>query len=181
MRHEKNQRRNAVGSSRTGVTRIEVSVLLAVTMVFVTLGCTRMSRSRIVARATQSKNNLAQMGKAIKHYEGLGRGNVPPANWEKAIAPYLDDPENVMICPSAEGKYGYAMYTAADRFGMGDAEKTTIVTSDDRLIDIDTKNCENGLPVVTGKPVGRYTGIVLALMYGGAVRAFEIGHQFTRI
>ena len=55
---------------------------------------------RANARATQSKNNLAQMGEAMKHYEGQGHGNLRQNDWLNKLLPYLDKSDEVFLDPA---------------------------------------------------------------------------------
>ncbi|MCG8584061.1 MAG: DUF1559 domain-containing protein [Pirellulales bacterium] len=166
--------------SRIGFTLIELLILVAILGILIALLLPAIARARQAARAAQSKNNLAILGVAMKHYEALGKGNVPPETWEKTLTPYVDEIDKVMTCPLRDqakrndGVYSYAMYTGAAEFGAADAGKIAIVTSDHRLIDIETEKCEDGKPVVTGEPVARDRDLAFALLYGGAVRAFEL-------
>ena len=166
--------------TRSAFTLIELLILLAILMILIAILAPALARARASARAAQSKNNLAQLGKAMKHYEALGKGNLKPKDWQKTLAPYLDDTDEVFRSPLRDkqprngGVYSYALYSGSEFFGAADANKITIVSSDFQQIDIETKTCKEGKPVVTGEPVARDRGFAHALCYAGNVRTFEL-------
>ena len=124
--------------------------------------------------ARQSMFNLSQLGKAMKHYEGLGRGNLKTRNWQESLEPFVDDRENVFTDPLDEN--GLPSYGLNDRVALmdyGDANKIAIIESDNEVIAINAEDCRNGQPTIHGSFAVRYFETVRALLYSGAVRAFE--------
>lgn len=155
-------------------TLVELFVVISIIAVLVSILLPAVQRVRASARSSQSKNNLAQMGKAMKHYEGLGRGNLRHANWKQQILPYIDEQDKVFVDPADDnGPESYALTNKVAAMGAGDFKKIAIIESDDPTIVIDNTNCTGGEAIVTGNFVARHTGTVNALLYGGSVRTFE--------
>ncbi|MCG8586974.1 MAG: hypothetical protein MI757_19895, partial [Pirellulales bacterium] len=118
--------------------------------------------------------NLAQMGKAMKHYEGQGQGNLPQDDWLNKLKPYVDDSDKIFLDPAdTNGVPSYALTNKVRTFGTGDSKKIAIVESDESTITIETTNCTGGTATITNEPVARHLGMTNALLYGGAVRTFE--------
>ena len=115
------------------------------------------------------------MGKALKHYEGLGQGNLRHNGWQEQLAPFVDDVAEVFIDPADDEPRSYAITSKAVSFGANDHAKITIIESDDEVIEIDNTNCTGtpSVPGVTGDFAVRHLGLVNALLYGGSVRSFE--------
>jgi prepilin-type N-terminal cleavage/methylation domain-containing protein len=55
---------------RRGFNLVELLVVIAIIAILVAMLIPTVQRVRANARSSQSKNNLSQMGKALKHYEG---------------------------------------------------------------------------------------------------------------
>jgi prepilin-type N-terminal cleavage/methylation domain-containing protein len=159
-----------------GFTLVELLVVITIIAMLVAILLPAVQRVRASARSTQSKNNLSQMGKAMKHYEGTGRGNLRVAAWEQTLLPYVDTDTDIFVDPSDEdGDVSYALSSKVVSMGSGDDMKIAIIESNDRIIDLDTQSC-SGTPLapnITGTPAARHSGTTNALLYGGAVRSFE--------
>jgi prepilin-type N-terminal cleavage/methylation domain-containing protein len=161
---------------RKAFTLVELLVVITIIAMLVAILLPAVQRVRASARSTQSKNNLSQMGKAMKHYEGLGRGNLRTTNWEQTLAPFVDDAGAIFVDPADDdGDASYALSTKVVLMGSNDDKKIAIIESDNRIIDLDTESCSGAplVPNITGTPVARHSGTVNALLYGGAVRSFE--------
>ena len=161
---------------RTGFTLVELLVVISIIAILVAILLPAVQRVRASARSTQSKNNLAQMGKAMKNYEGLERGNLRHTNWKQQIAPFVESQQTVFVDPADDnGPESYALTNKVVSFGSGDYKKIAIIESDDESIVIDNTNC-TGTPsvsTITGDYAVRHLGLVNALLYGGSVRTFE--------
>ena len=161
---------------RTGFTLVELLVVISIIAILVAILLPAVQRVRASARSTQSKNNLAQMGKAMKNYEGLERGNLRHTAWKDQIAPFVESQQAVFVDPADDnGPESYALTNKVVSFGSGDYKKIAIIESDDESIVIDNTNC-TGTPSVssvTGGYAVRHLGLVNALLYGGSVRTFE--------
>ncbi|MCG8585878.1 MAG: type II secretion system GspH family protein, partial [Pirellulales bacterium] len=160
---------------RFGFTLVELLVVMAIIAVLVAILLPAVQRIRANARSSQSKNNLAQMGKAMKHYEGLGRGNLPQTDWRNTLRPYADDSDKIFLDPAdTNGMPSYALSNKVRTFGSGDVKKIAIIESDELIITIDSANCTDGTPIIINEPVARHLGMANALLYGGSVRSFEL-------
>ena len=98
-----------------GFTLIELLVVITIIAILVAILLPAVQRVRASARSAQSKNNLAQIGKALKHYEGLGYGNLRHDNWQTGLAPYTDE--------SADKKGARLLFGAQSPFSQPTAEK----------------------------------------------------------
>ena len=147
--------------------------MITIIAILVAILLPAVGRVRASARSAQSKNNLSQMGKAMKNYEGLGKGNVAHTAWQADLAPYMDDEDEVFVDPAAEGTNSYAMTNKVRQFGFADSEKIAIIESDGEAIVIENLGCTGGTATITGEPAVRHSGTTNALLYGGAVRTFE--------
>ena len=159
-----------------GFTLVELLVVIAIIAILVAILIPAVQRVRANARSAQSKNNLSQMGKAIKNYEGRGMGNLKPDGWQAALGPFVDDADEVFVDPSdTDGTPSYAINSKVPRFGYGDSSKITIIESDaeDAKITIANLNCTGGQATTTGDFATRHLGMVNALLYGGGVKSFE--------
>ena len=156
-------------------TLIELLVVMAIIAILVAILLPAVQRVRANARSSQSKNNLSQMGKAIKNFEGRGRGNIDPSGWQQTLAPFIDSNDEVFVDPADTAPPSYAMSSKMPQFGYGDSAKIAIVESDadDQIVHIDNENCSSDEPVIGGRPVARHLGMVNALFYGGSVQSFE--------
>ena len=162
--------------SKFGFTLVELLVVIAIIAVLVAILIPAVQRVRASARATQSRNNLSEMGVAMKHYEGLGKGNLRTESWEQTLAPFLDDAAAIFVDPADDdGDVSYALTTKVVSMGANDDKKIAIIESNERIIDLDTQSCSGTplAPSITGSPVARHSGMTNALLYGGAVRSFE--------
>ena len=161
---------------RTAFTLVELLVVITIIAILVAILLPAVQRVRASARSTQSKNNLSQMGKALKHYEGLGHGNMRHTNWRTEMAPFVDDAAGIFIDPSDDEPPSYAMSSKVRTFGQNDAKKIAIIESDSatETIEIDNTNCDaSGNATITGNYAVRHLGTTNALLYGGSVRTFE--------
>ena len=162
--------------SKFGFTLVELLVVIAIIAVLIAILLPAVQRVRASARATQSRNNLSEMGVAMKHYEGLGKGNLRTESWEQTLAPFLDDATAIFVDPADDdGDVSYALTTKVVSMGANDDKKIAIIESNERIIDLDTQSCSGTplAPSITGSPVARHSGMTNALLYGGAVRSFE--------
>ena len=157
-----------------GFTLVELLVVITIIAILVAILLPAVQRIRASARSTQSKNNLSEMGVAMKHYEGLGKGNLRTANWEQTLAPFLDDAAAIFVDPADDnGDVSYALSNKVVGMGANDDKKIAIIESDERIIILDTETCGGTTPTITGEPAARHLGTTNALLYGGAVRTFE--------
>ena len=160
-----------------GFTLVELLVVITIIAILVAILLPAVQRVRASARSTQSKNNLAQMGKGMKHYEGLGRGNLRHDNWQTDLAPYVEEEAGTFVDPADDnGLPGYALTNKVRSFGQGDSEKIAIIESDElsAAIVIDNLDCAGGSDaVITGSPAARHSGMTNSLLYAGHVRSFE--------
>jgi prepilin-type processing-associated H-X9-DG protein len=132
-------------------------------------------RVRAGARATESKNNLSQIGKAMRHYEGQGRGNLRHAGWQETLLPYVDAEKDAFVDPAdTNGGSSYALTNKVLTMGRNDHAKIAVIESDDEAIVIDNTNCTGGMATIAGTPAVRHMGTTNALLYDGSVRAFEL-------
>ena len=161
---------------RFGFTLIELLVVMAIIAILVAILFPAVQRVRANSRATQSKNNLGQLGKAMKHYEGLGKGNLRQDDWLNKLSPYIDGTEEVYLDPAdTNGVPSYALSNKVAKFGSGDHAKIAIVESDDPTITIENADCgSDDVPDIENDLVARHLGMVNALLYGGSVRSFEL-------
>ena len=155
-----------------GFTLVELLVVITIITILVAILLPAVQRVRASARSSQSKNNLSQMGKAMRQYEQAGRGNVPVDGWQDALKPHLEDTVAVFADPSDDEPESYGINNKSPSFGLGDSDKITIVEADDLVITIDTVTCTGTTPTISGEPVARHSGTTNALMYGGNVRTF---------
>ena len=160
---------------RRGFTLVELLVVISIIAILVAILLPAVQKVRASARSAQSKNNLAQMGKALKNYEGTGQGNVSHSDWQTKLGPYIDESTDVFVDPADDnGPASYAMTNKVRQFGFGDSQKIAIIESDGETIEIDNTNCTAGVSTITGEPVARHSGTLNALLYGGSVRTFEL-------
>ena len=159
---------------RAGFTLVELLVVIAIIAILVAVLLPAVQRVRANARSVQSKNNLSQMGKAMKSYEGLSRGNLSHTNWRETIGPFVDGSTQVFLDPAdTDGETSYAATNKMVAMSNNDSKKIVIIESDDETITIDNKNCTGGTSTITGEPAVRHLGMTNALLYGGSVRTFE--------
>ena len=157
-----------------GFTLIELLVVVTIIAILVAVLLPAVQRVRASARSTQSKNNLAQMGKAMKHYEGLGRGNLSHDGWQADLSPYVEYEASTFVDPADDnGPASYALTNKVRNFGQSDAEKIAIIESDGETIEIDNLSCTGTTANIAGGPVARHSGMANALLYAGHVRTFE--------
>ncbi|MCG8587469.1 MAG: prepilin-type N-terminal cleavage/methylation domain-containing protein [Pirellulales bacterium] len=169
MNHRK---RNNSGRPLHGFTLVELLVVMAVIAILVAILLPAVQRVRANGRAAQSKNNLAQLGKAMKHREGQRDANLAQADWLNELLPYLDDSQDVYLDPAdTNGLPSYALSNKVVKFGSGDDAKIAIIESDEATITI---ACDSNNPTFSGSIATRHFGQSHALLYGGSVRAFEL-------
>jgi prepilin-type N-terminal cleavage/methylation domain-containing protein len=161
---------------RVAFTLVELLVVIAIIAILIAILIPAVQRVRANARSVQSRSNLSELGVAMKHFEGTGRGNLKAVNWEQTLLPYADEDSDIFIDPSnTNGGPSYARSNKVVIMGGGDDMKIAIIESDNRIIDLDTKSC-SGTPLtpnITGTPVARHLRMTNALLYGGSVRSFE--------
>jgi prepilin-type N-terminal cleavage/methylation domain-containing protein len=154
-----------------GFTLIELLVVIAIIAILVALLIPAVNRVRANARAAQSRNNLKQMGQAMRGYENLNDKNLAQDDWLNVLLPFLDGNRDVYLDPSdLTGVPSYALSNKVLKMGTGDDEKIAIVESDDATISL---SCNGGNPTFLGDIATRHFGMTHALKYGGGVEAFE--------
>ncbi|MCG8583254.1 MAG: prepilin-type N-terminal cleavage/methylation domain-containing protein, partial [Pirellulales bacterium] len=168
------RKRSNSGRPLHGFTLVELLVVMAIIAILVAILLPAVNRVRANARSSQSKNNLSQIGKAMKHYEGLGRGNLRHIDWQITISPFVEGQEAAFVDPADTNST--PSYAATDKLmtmAANDSKKIVIVESDDDMILIDNTNCTDDMSTITGRPVARHLGMTNALLYGGSVATFE--------
>ncbi|MCG8585700.1 MAG: DUF1559 domain-containing protein [Pirellulales bacterium] len=145
---------------------------MAVIAVLVAILLPAVQRVRANARSAQSKNNLSQMGKALKNYEGQFGRPLAHGSWRTDLAPFVDEVADVFVDPSdADGEPSYALTNKVVAMGLNDHTKITIIESDSETITIDNGDCAGGSePVIDGDFAVRHLGMTNALLYGGSVK-----------
>ena len=167
-----NSARSFTARQRTGFTLIELLVVMAIIAILVALLVPAVNRVRANARATQSKNNLIQMGKAMRGYEHRGQGNLDQNDWLNKLLPFLDESKEVFLDPAdLNGVPSYALSNKVVKFGSGDDEKIAIIESDEATVSL---NCAGNNSTFTGSIATRHFGRSHALLYGGSVRSFDL-------
>ena len=159
--------------ARCGFTLVELLIVITIIAILVAILLPAVQRVRASARSAQSKNNLAQMGKAMKHYEGLGKGNLRQGGWQQTLSKYADKVEEMFVDPADDAPPSYALSNKVANFSRGDSDKIAIIESDELTITIENLNCTGGNATVTNGPAARHLGMTNALLYGGNVRSFE--------
>ena len=150
---------------RSAFTLIELLVVIAIIAILAALLVPAVNKIRANARATQSKNNLKQMGKAMRGYENIGQGNLAQDDWYNKLLPFLDGNEEVYTDPAdLNGEPSYALSNKVLKMGTGDDEKIAIIESDDATISL---RCDGSDPTFEGDVAARHFGMAHALLYGG--------------
>ncbi|MCG8584887.1 MAG: type II secretion system GspH family protein, partial [Pirellulales bacterium] len=159
---------------RNGFTLVELLVVIAIISILVAILVPAVQRVRASARSTQSRSNLSQLAKAMKHFEGQRHTNLRHDTWREKILPYVDDVRDVLVDPGdRNGPVSYALTNKVIGFGANDHAKITIIESDDEAIVIDNTNCTSGVSTITGGFAVRHLGMVNAALYDGSARSFE--------
>lgn len=158
---------------RRAFTLVELLAVIVIIAILIAILLPAVQRVRAAARATQSKNNLAEMGKALRQYEGALSRNLLTDGWQDNLLVYLEDVESVFVDPSDDEPPSYGINEKSPAFSLGDSDRIVVAESDDLLISIDTTSCTGTTPTIDGGPVARHLGTVNVLMYGGNVRTFE--------
>lgn len=98
---------------RAGFTLVEILVVAVVVSTLLAFTMAGLRQASVVGNRTKCASNLRQIGAAIHVYASDHNGNLPPTShssgvdfesaWIFALAPYLDNVDEVRICPADPG------------------------------------------------------------------------------
>lgn len=160
---------------RRAFTLVELLIVISIIAILIAILLPAVQRMRASARNAQSKNNLHQMGVALKNFEGTNRSELALNTWQTDLLPFVDGSSEVYIDPSDDnGPPSYGLSSKFVLLSTADDEKVVIAESDDTVIQLTTESCSGTDPTIDGLPVSRRNGQVNVLLYGGAVQTFDV-------
>jgi len=161
-------------SHKKGFTLIEMLVVMGVVTVLIAILFPAVQMIRESARTTQCRNNLKQLGGAIRSRNAIQDGNrLDVNNWAKDLQVYLEDADAILVCPNRgdepneEGEvHSYTINSKINSMQGDDSEKIIFSESDIPIWDIQSECQSTGFDIM---PIPRHSGKANVLLAGGSV------------